>query len=112
MHPSLSSGQTGDFSFPLDITGAGVYICTCLREDLVSFMVRRGVQCTSIRMELESLVITYRIKPNESQVEKLSVLMKRYCKDALSTICMEMIPNLIATDVAWVRGIVMKESKW
>ena len=63
-------------------------------------------------MELESLVITYRIKSNESQVEKLSVLMKRYCKDALSTICMEMIPNLIATDVAWVRGIVMKESKW
>ena len=111
MEPSLSSDPTGEFCFPLDIAGAGVYICTCLRDNLISFLTRRGVQCSSVRMELESLVITYNIMESKNQEEKLSLLLKRYCQDVLSTISMEMIPGLAAADAEWVKDIVMKESK-
>lgn len=107
----MSSEQPGDFCFPLDLSGASAYICTCLHENLKSFLARRGVQCSSIRMNLESLIVTYGIVKNKNKEEELSILLKRYCQDVLSTISMEMIPGLTAGDIGWVKAIVMKESK-
>ena len=49
---------------------------------------------------------------NRNQEEKVSNLMKQFYRFALSTISIEMIPDVTAADVMWVRETVMEESRW
>lgn len=107
-HPSTPVNK---YVFQTDILGASEYISDLLGYELESFLKKRGYRCKGITSNgfCIEIVISRPLVSNDKTV--LNSIMMQFIKEKLSTVRMEMIPNVTRENEESIKKYVKKESQ-
>lgn len=100
-----------EYEYPSDIFGVSEYVASCLRNELMSFLKRRGVDCQHISAKGYNILVSYTDPNGCLSRDIIRNLMKQFLKEKLSTIRVEMIPDVSIDDEEGIKEFVKKHSK-
>ena len=106
-------GQQGlqKFEYQVDIFGISEYVQLCLSNELTTFLKSRSVDCQQVSANGYNILISFIDSNGSIPGNYIQKVITQFLKEKLSTIRMEMIPNVSIKNKEQIDKIFSRHAK-
>ena len=106
-------GQQGlqKFEYRVDIFGISEYVELCLGNEMTTFLKSRSVDCQQVSANGYNIIVSYIDSNGSIPEDYIRKVINQFLREKLSTIRMEMIPNISIENKEQIDQIFSRHAK-